>query len=264
LGELFTSKFSIAKLVVAFMILLSGLLTADTGNFPHGYSTSLPPYASVGAYANYTGAGGNIAFLSGVSGNISYYVSRILSNGSMDLTVLGNLSLGTELGIPTTNVSLSLTDQIYSPKYFPAIPPEDLVSRQIDFQNISCSYKTGGRISVPAGTFNGVEYQGIGANGSVLDFWFDNATGLALQMSGSAAELQLATSNIAQPLVVQSPSNVELPIIAVFLVGWALAGLLFYVVRRHYLRKSQSEGLLTPAKGSGQKSKKQKGKNSRL
>jgi len=117
---------------------------------------------------------------------------------------------------------------------------------------------------VPAGTFNGVEFEGIGANGSLLDFWFDNATGLALQMSGSAAELQLATSNIAQPLVAQSATNVELPIIAVFLVGWALAGLLFYVVRRHYLRKSKSDGLLVPQKESDKKSRKQKGKNSRL
>ncbi len=97
----------------------------------------------------------------------------------------------------------------------------------------------------------------MGANDSVLDFWFDNATGLALQMSGSAAELQLSATNIAQPLIAQSPAGVELPIIVVFLVGWTLAGLLFYAVRKHYLKKSQADGFMVPNK----KDPDMKGKN---
>lgn len=243
---------------ITLLLVITVLISSNFGNFRPVYSdTALPPYASVGAYANYTGDGGNIAFLSGVTGNISYYVSSISPNGSMDLNVIGNLSLGTELGIPTSNVSLVLTDQIYSPQYFPAVLPAELTARQINFQNISCTFVTNTKISVPAGTFNSVEYQGMGANDSVLDFWFDNATGLALQMSGSAAELQLSATNIAQPLIAQSPAGVELPIIVVFLVGWTLAGLLFYAVRKHYLKKSQADGFMVPNK----KDPDMKGKN---
>jgi hypothetical protein len=201
-------------------------------------TSSSPPYATVGAFANYTGDGGFIPFLSGVSGNLSYLVTNVLSNGSMSLLVTGNLSMGTEVGIPTSNVSLSLMDSIETPTYFPAIPPQALLSHQIIFQNITCNFVKNDVVTVPAGTFDSVEYQGTGANNSILDFWFDNQTGLALQMSGTASELQLTYSNIASPLAAQSATNLEIDISAVFIGGWVFAGLLFYAIRRHYIRKS--------------------------
>ena len=94
------------------------------------------------AFANYTAAGGNIAFLSGVSGNLSYTVTNVLPNGSMDLIVAGNLSLGTEVDIPTSQVSENLTDSAYSPEIFPALPPGNLGSKHITFQNVSCVFET--------------------------------------------------------------------------------------------------------------------------
>jgi len=226
-------------------------------------SSTLPAYATVGAYANYTGSGGFIAFFSGVTGNLSDTVTNVPPNGSMDLFVNGNLSLGTEVDVPTSQISEHLTDSISSPKFFPAIPTQDLLSRQIVFQNISCLFETSTLLTVPAGSFAAVEYQGTGVNDSTLDFWFDNSTGLALQMSGSGAELQLIGSNIARPLSIQSPSAFDLPIIAVFLVGWTVAGLLFYSVRRHYINKSKVDGYL-PRKeediGKVNKNKSKKGK----
>ncbi len=225
---------------ISLALIVLGVAILSCVTLRPAYSVALPPFATTGAFANYAGDGGFIAFMSGVSGNISYFVSGVFPNGSMTLEVTGNLSLGTEVGIPTSNVSLILTDQSSSPKYFPAVSPADFF-RQINFQNISCNYVGSSEITVPAGIFNSVEYQGTGVNGSVLDFWFDNATGLALQMSGSAAELQLTKSNIAQPLALQSPANATLPIIAVFVVGWAFAGALFYAVRRYYLKKNKTD-----------------------
>src|SRR5579872_3977691 len=176
-------KKRLATSLITLVIFASVLVIGST--HPTSFAVlTLPPYAIPGAYANYTGDGGFIAFMSGVSGNISYFVSAVLPNGSMDLVVTGNLSLGTELGIPTSNVSLNLVDTANSPKYFPAIPPAALLSHQIDFQNITCIFVKSSEITIPAGTFQTDEFQGTGVNGSVLNFWFDNTTGLALQMSG--------------------------------------------------------------------------------
>ena len=225
------------------IFLLSPWFPSYNSPFTRSSSTSFPAFATVGAFANYTGSGGFIAFLSGVSGNITYLVNSVFSNGTMGVSVKGNLSLGTEAGIPTSRVSQNLTDSVFDPRIFPAVPPQNLTARQIVFQNITCSFEKNSQLSVPAGTFNATEFQGTGANGSVLDFWFDRSSGLAIQMSGSAAEIQLLNSNIASPIGFQSPSSVETQIIVVFVVGWAGAGLLFYSVRRHYLKKSESQGL---------------------
>jgi len=234
-GRCGSRKFSLIALIIIFSV----TVIFEFGSLVPAYSDTLPPYAKVGAFADYTSDGGFIAFMSGVSGNISYHISSILQNGTMELTITGNLSFGTEAGIPTSNVTMTEYDQTDSPKYFPAISSSELFSRSIDFQNISCTFQGYSRITVPAGTFESVEFQGNGANASLLDFWFDNATGLALQMSGSAAELQLKTTNIATPLVAQSSISTELSIVVVFVSGWVLAGVLFYAVRRHYVKKSQ-------------------------
>ena len=240
-------------LAISFVVSII-LFTGPHPNLSNFYSaadsSTLPAYATIGAFANYTGSGGYIAFLSGVSGNLSYTVTNVLANGSMELYVNGNLSLGTEVDIPTSQISENLTDSIYSPKIFPALPPQELTSKQIIFQNITCEFQTDSVLTVPAGTFEAVEYQGTGVNDSILDFWFDNSTGLAIQMSGSGAELQLTGSNIAQPFALQSSSAFDLSIVAVFLVGWTIAGLLFYAVRRHYIKKSEADGFM-PRKGEG-------------
>jgi hypothetical protein len=219
-----------------------GFLIFVSGTFPLANATSpalFPAYASVGAFANYTGSGGFIAFLSGVSGNLTYFVSSVYSNGTMLVNIKGNLSLGTEVGIPTSQVSENLTDSVFHPRILPAIPPQNLTAEKIIFQNITCSFVKNSAISVPAGTFNATEFQGTGANGSVLDFWFDRSSGLAVQMAGSGAEFQLLNSNIAVPIGFQSDSSIGTQIIVVFIAGWMGAGLLFYSVRRYYLKKSK-------------------------
>ena len=219
-----------------------GFLIFVPGVFPLASATSpapFPAYASVGAFANYTGSGGFIAFLSGVSGNLTYYVNSVYSNGTMLVNIKGNLSLGTEVGIPTSQVSENLTDSVFNPRILPAIPPQNLTAEKIIFQNITCSFEKNSAISVPAGTFNATEFQGTGANGSVLDFWFDRSSGLAVQMAGSGAEFQLLNSNIAVPIGFESNNSIGTQIIVVFIGGWVGAGLLFYSVRRYYLKKSK-------------------------
>lgn len=205
----------------------------------HASSTvAFPAYATSGSFANYTGSGGFIAFLSGVSGNITYYVNSVSPNGTMKISVNGNLSLGTEAGIPASQVSETLNDSAFDPRILPAVPPQNLTNAKIDFQNITCYFVKNAAVTVPAGTFNATEFQGTGVNDSVLDFWFDRPSGLAVQMAGSAAEFQLLNSNIAVPIGLSSNAY-GTQIIIVFLVGWTGAGLLFYSVRRYYLKKSK-------------------------
>ncbi len=204
-----------------------------------GSSLNYPPYAKVGAYAFYGGDGGYIAFLSGVSGNISYYVTDVYPNSSMRLMVDANLSLGTEV---TNNVSITsenLTDSIFTPRFLPAVPPQDLTESSIMFQNISCTFvANNAQYLVAAGAFNATEYQAT-VNGTVLTFWFDRPSGLAIEMLEAGSYFQLVDSNIAVPLAVQSQFQSYLPYIEVFVTGWAAAGLLFYAVRRYYVRKSE-------------------------
>ncbi|MGI0091487.1 MAG: hypothetical protein ACREBS_07245 [Nitrososphaerales archaeon] len=202
-------------------------------------SAAYPAYAKPGAYAFYSGTGGFIAFMSGVSANISYYVTNVYSNNTMSLLVDGNLSLGTELSTAPTVVSTNLTDSIYDPMVLPALPPQNLTSVEIRFQNISCAFVMNTRLQVPAGTFNSTEFQGKNANGTILDFWFDRATGLALQMVEAASYFQLIQTNIATPLSTQAPIQAETPFIVVFVVGWGAAGLLFYGIIRYYSKKAQ-------------------------
>ena len=62
-------------------------------------------------------------------------------------------------------------------------------------------------------------------------------------MAGSAAEFQLLNSNIAVPIGFESTGSIGTQIIVVFIVGWTGAGLLFYSVRRYYLKKSKFRGM---------------------
>ncbi len=202
-----------------------------------------PDYAKVGAFAFYSGDGGYIAFLSGVSGNISYYVTNVYSNYSMRIFVNANLSLGTEVTTNVSMVSENLTDSIFAPKILPAVPVQNLTMSNIIFQNINCTFLANNdQFNVPAGNFNATEFQGKDANGTSLYFWFDRSSGLAIEMLEAGSYFQLINSNIAIPSSTQSSFLAELPFILIFVVGWAAAGLLFYSVRRHYLKKSQVEG----------------------
>ncbi len=209
-------------------------------------STIYPPYASPGAYAYYSGNGGFIAFLSGVSSNVSYFVTNVYSNNnSMRVYVNENISLGTELTVNETMISENVTDSIFAPTTFLAVPPENLTSNKIFFENITCKFVENSVIAVPAGSFNATEFQGTNSNGTIQDFWFDRPTGLAIEMlePATSSYFQLVTTNIAVPVQPQSQLAAEIPFIIVFAVGWTGAGVLFYVVRRYYIRKSQRENM---------------------
>jgi hypothetical protein len=218
----------------------------------HYSSAQSPPYARVGAYALYSGDGGFVAFLSGASANISYYVYDVYSNGTMNVFVNASLSLGTEVTNGSTSVAKNVTDSISSPSIMPAISPEYLTGGTIVFENITCTFVENSMLTVPAGNFNATEYQGKDENGTTIQFWFDRSTGLSLEMVQPASYFQLIQSNIAIPLSTQTAIQSELPFIAIFVVGWAGAGALFYAVIRHYTKKAKESAdrdkLGTPAK----------------
>jgi hypothetical protein len=228
-------------LILVIMMILAPFST-DFSHLAYGSSTSYPPYAKVGAHAFYSGNGGFIAFLSGVSGNVSYYVSNVYSNNnSMRIFVNENISLGTEAGTNTSIITRNLTDSIFAPITFPAVSPANLTSGEITFENTICRFVTNSYQTVPAGTFNATEFQGKSSNGTTFDFWFDRSTGLAIEMVQAGSYLQLVDSNVAVPVQTQSQFAAELPFILIFIVGWAGAGVLFYWVRRYYIKKSERE-----------------------
>jgi hypothetical protein len=223
--------------LVATVFLLETLSWGTSFSFTS--SQPYPPYATEGAYAYYSGDGGFIAFLSGVSGNITYTVTNVFSNDTMNVWLNGNLSLGTELTINVSTVSENFTDSVFAPKVLPAVPPSNLTAKSIVFQNFTCQFVAYEEETVPAGTFNTTEYQATDPNGTTLDFWFDRSSGLAVQMVEPGSYFQLITSNIAIPLSTQSAIASELPFILVFVAGWAGAGALFFWVRRYYIKKSE-------------------------
>jgi len=203
--------------------------------------SNLPPYAKAGGYAFYSGNGGFIPYMSGVSANISYYVKNVFPNNTMSLMVNANLSMGTEVSTTPTIVTENLTDLISNPKFLPAVLPQNLTTRNILFQNISCKFVGNSELQVPAGKFNATEFQGQNVNGTILDFWFDRSSGLALQMVEAASYFQLIQTNIATPLSTQQPIQAEAPFIIIFVVGWGAAGLLFYGVVRYYSKRGRKQ-----------------------
>lgn len=228
-------------LILVFSILSSSSI-AGSLSLNYASSISYPPYATVGAQAFYSGNGGFIPFLSGVSGNISYYVSDVYSsNNSMRIFVNENISLGTEAGVNTSTISTNLTDSIFAPRTFPAVPPANLTSGELTFENTLCKFVGNAFHTVPAGTFNASEFQGESSNGTVLEFWFDRNSGLAIEMVQAGSYIQLVDSNVAVPVQSQTQLSAELPFILVFVVSWAGAGALFYWIRRHYVKKSERE-----------------------
>ena len=229
-----TLIFLTAVLIIAF-----GILDPLSVNTVASSGSNLPPYAKAGGYAFYSGNGGFIPYMSGVSANISYYVENVFPNNTMSLMVNANLSMGTEVSTTPTIVTENLTDLISNPRFLPAVQPQNLTSRNIVFQNISCKFVGNAELQVPAGKFNATEFQGQNANGTILDFWFDRSSGLALQMVEAASYFQLIQTNIATPLSTQQPIQAEAPFIIIFVVGWGAAGLLFYGVVRYYSKKGR-------------------------
>jgi hypothetical protein len=220
------------------VLALSLLVLLISPSFFRGSTAdSTTAYAKVGAYAFYSGTGGFIAFMSGVSANITYTVTDVYPNNTMRLQINSNLSLGTEVSTAPTVTNESLTDSISRPKVLPVMPAQDLNGSKILFQNVSLNFVGNSNLPVPAGRFNATEYEGKNANGTVLQFWFDRATGLALQEVEAASYFQLVETNIATPLSTPTALQSETPFIVVFFVGWAGAGLLFYAVYRHYTKK---------------------------
>ena len=239
-------KYFFVAILISFVILTSFSVHYFFQSSYASSSTLYPPYATVGAYAFYSGSGGSYAFLSGVSGNISYYVSNVYSNNnSMRIVVNENITLGTESTTNTTMISQNVTDSIFAPTTFLAVPPANLTSNKIVFENMTCTFVEDGNPNVPAGTFNATEFRGINSNGTVQDFWFDRSSGLVIEMvePGYATYYQLVNTNIAIPVQAQSQIAAEIPFIIVFAVGWAGAGVLFYVVRLHYIKKSERENM---------------------
>jgi hypothetical protein len=233
---------------ISISFVLAASFSFHLSQLSYASSTSYPSYARIGAHAFYSGSGGSYAFLSGVSGNVSYYVSNVYpNNNSMRVIVDENITLGTEATTNNTMISLNVTDSIFAPTTLLAVPPANLTSNKILFENMTCTFIENGDPTVPAGTFNASEFQGTDSNGTVQDFWFDRASGLVIEMiePGYATYYQLISSNIAIPVRSQSTLAAEIPFILVFAIGWAGAGVLFYMVRRHYIRKSERENKTT-------------------
>jgi hypothetical protein len=251
---------SFALALTLSLLIVCSLVVVDSSSEAHEIaplasallSNSYPAYAKVGAFANYSGSGGFIAFLSGVSTNITYDVTGVYSNNTMEVFVNATISLGTEIQNDTSTYTMNLTDSIYSPKVMPVIPPQDINADTIVFQNVTCNFVKDVELTVSAGTYNAAEFQGKNANGTMLQFWFDRDSGLALEMVEPGSYIQLIQTNIATPLSVQSQFSSYLPYIVIFIVGWAGAGLCFFAVIRHYSHKGRKA---TPMQNVENKSK---------
>lgn len=245
-----------AKLLFILAILTLPLLLQPSLVSNVSYSTNTTPaYARVGAYALYSGDGGFVAFLSGVSANISYFVRSVFPNNTMLVFVNASITLGTEVANGSTTRQENVTDPVYAPEILPAVPAQNLTSNQIMFENITCNFVKNSMLTVPAGQFNATEFQGKDANGTAENFWFDRSTGLSIEMVQSSSYFQLVNSNIATPVRIQTPLQSELPFIIVFIAGWVGAGLLFYFLIRYYSTKAKKGVSLETNKNADKKAR---------
>lgn len=212
------------------------MLTLSAG-LPLAYGQSGTPYASEGSYATYGALGGFIPFFDGVNGTVSYLVTNLFPNQTMGITLSANISQGNEL--PVSYVTYNFTDSIGSPKIFPAVPTSDFALPSFAFQNSTCTFVKNGTTTVPAGTFNTLEFSSVNATGLKSYYWFDRNSGLVVQMAGNGAVFELLSSNIALPVSIPSGLSESLPYLAVFVAGWIFAAVVFLAVRRYYLVKSR-------------------------
>ncbi|MHB8567972.1 MAG: hypothetical protein ACYC7D_14545 [Nitrososphaerales archaeon] len=195
-----------------------------------------PQYAKVGAFALYQVLGGMIPFFDGVNGTISYTVVNIFSNGSMAVSLNGNVSEGNE--VPTANVTYNFNDNIRVPGIFPAIDPSILTQSQFKYENITCSFAKNTSTTVPAGTYNTMEYTGPDANGTTTYFWFDPTTGLVIEMAAGGGVFQLQSSNIATPSSSPSGFATSVPFLETFGLAFGVGTLLFVGLWAYYNRKA--------------------------
>jgi hypothetical protein len=202
-------------------------------------SASFPAYASEGAQATYTAEGGFIPFFSGVSGNITYSVAKIYSNGSMLLHVYENITAGTDL--PPFITVLNITDSVQNPRTFPAVPLSNLSSSHITFQNTSANFVQNTTTTVPAGRFDTFEFAGTSVNGTAVQFWFDRSTGLVVEMSSGTSVMELDSSNFAPPSSPLTVFDTVVPFLLIFVLAWVVGGGSFLWLRHHY-RKPVPQG----------------------
>ncbi len=224
---------------VISLFIIGTILIADSGFISASQAQTYPAYAKQGAYALYDVVGGSVAFFDGVQGNISYTVTNVFSNSSMIVKLDVNITQGSE--IPATSNTYNYTDNILNPRVFPAVPVANLSSHSILFQNVSCSYVTSQQITVNNMVFQTVEYQGT-ENQTTITYWFDTATGLAIEeASSSGAEISIASTNIATPIKVVDPLSASLPIIIIFMIIFAATGLGYFEINRYYARRARKD-----------------------
>ncbi|MDA4124463.1 MAG: hypothetical protein OK438_03325 [Thaumarchaeota archaeon] len=211
--------------------------------------TSAPPsYARAGAVATYSEFGGFVAFFGGVYGNVTFTIVQVYLNGSMGVKIQANISQSGEA--PPQTFEMNITDSVESPRQFPAVPPENLTRAQFVFEHTPLTFVANQSVSVPAGTYQTVEFTGRSSDGNVSDFWFERASGLAIQVEKGGAVLQLLSSNIVATTETISPGGSFLSSLEVIIVLWAAAALFFlFVIRKARGSPSQSGGPAKPDAG---------------
>lgn len=202
-----------------------------------------PPYASGGAFASYTAQGGFIPYFSGVVGNITYSVAGVFGNGSMTLHIFENITAGTDLNPFITTINV--TDSISNPSIFPAVPLSNLSTGHIRFQNVTASFLKNGTASVPAGTFQTMEFTGNGTGGNSVHIWFDRNTGLMVEENSGTSAVELDSTNVAIPYGPPGGFSGEVAYELVFVFAFAIGGGLFLYVRYYYTRSAQAKNTAT-------------------
>jgi hypothetical protein len=195
-----------------------------------------PPFARRGAFASYSAIGGFVAYFEGVSGNSSFTVDQVFTNGTMKVTVRENIQAGTD--VPPTVMSFNVTDSYLRPKFFPAVPLGEMGTGRVSVLGVECTLVRQTEINVPAGTFRTLEFLGKTANGSSVFVWLDNATGLVVEMAAGGGALQLSGTNIAVPVSTQTPVASALPFTLAIALSWLLGISLFLLYRRKMQRRS--------------------------
>jgi hypothetical protein len=225
-------------------LLLILLAAGWTTAFSFAADNQTPVYAMRGSYVYYNVQGGSIAFMPGVNGSLIYKVTTVFPNNTMKLQVLANLTEGDE--VPTSYQVLNYTDNVLDPTIFPAIPLSSLNSNSpLVFENVSCSFVKYVNVPLTQGQYNSSEYKGTDKNGTTYNFFFDRATGVAVQMySSNGAALQLAGSNIVAPDAPLNSTSQLLPYYEDFAATFAFSALIFGGAYWYYRVKNKKTGVI--------------------
>jgi hypothetical protein len=211
------------------------------------------PYAKVGSYAYYDAEGGFIPFFDGVQANVTYSIEQLFPNGSMLIQLNASEAQGNE--VPVTQSLYNYTDTIEDPKIFPAVPLSALSSGTLFFENATCIFSKNTSVTVPAGTFDTIEFTTTNASGAKSFFWFDKNTGLVIEMAGQGSAFELVSSNIASPLSQPSGVSTSIPFEEVF-VATLGGGVLLFVGAWIYLnRKNRRKAPVPPPRKAGGKNR---------